>query len=265
MKLSIIIPTVNSEAVLGRALDSIVGQTFTDWEVLVMDGVSSDGTIRIAQSYNDSRIRIYSEPDKGIYDAMNKGIEKAQGEWLYFLGSDDWLLKPDTLRSVFSMDTNDYDVVYGDVESVQLAPEHSGEWTLSTIEYNRCHQGIFYRKKIFKKLGHYNLDYPLWADYDLNLKWFFSKRVKSKYLPIAVAHYSEGGLSCDQCDIAFSKDLSYLKLTRGRYRFSYRDKTNLINDTLHSGEKRFLIRVFLRIWKLKLKTIIFCKDRFFSR
>lgn len=265
IRISIIIPTFNSAKVLRRAVDSIVNQTFTDWEVLIMDGVSTDDTLKIAQSYNDSRIRIYSEPDKGIYDAMNKGIKKAKGEWLYFLGSDDWLITPETLRSVFSMDIDSYDVVYGDVESVQLVPEHSGEWSLSTIEYNRCHQCIFYRKQVFRKLGLYNLDYPVLADFDLNLKWFFSKRIKNKYIPITVAHYSEGGFSYDQSDIAFNKNLSYLELIRGRHRFSHRDKINLINDTLHSGEKGFFIRVFLQIWKLKLKTIIFTKDKLFHK
>ena len=148
-QISIIVPVYNVEDYLRQCLDSIVAQTFTDWEVLLMDGASTDNTLKIAQSYNDNRIHIYSEPDKGIYDAMNKGIKKAKGEWLYFLGSDDWLLTPETLSSVFSMDINSYDIVYGDVESVQLVPEHSGEWSLSTIDYNRCHQCIFYKKKVF--------------------------------------------------------------------------------------------------------------------
>ena len=89
MKLSIIIPTFNSANTLRRALDSIIGQTLNDLEVLIMDGVSTDQTLDIAKTYNDNRIRIFSEPDNGVYDAMNKGIDKASGEWLYFLGSDD--------------------------------------------------------------------------------------------------------------------------------------------------------------------------------
>lgn len=102
MKLSIIIPTYNSASVLPRALDSIICQTFTNWEVLIMDGISTDDTLKMAQSYNDSRIRIYSEPDNGIYDAMNKGINKANGEWLYFLGSDDCLFSKDVLSNIFN-------------------------------------------------------------------------------------------------------------------------------------------------------------------
>lgn len=239
MKLSIIIPTFNSASVLPKALDSIVCQTFSDWEVLIMDGVSTDDTLKIAQSYNDSRIRIYSEPDKGIYDAMNKGIIAAKGEWLYFLGSDDWLLTPDTLSTMFSMDIDGYDVVYGDVESVQLAPEHSGEWSLSTIDYNRCHQGIFYRKSVFNKLGLYKLEFPIWADYDLNLKWFFNSKIKKKHIPIFIAHYSQGGFSSTQCDTALQNVLPLLKLVRGYRMYSPAERKKLIKEFLKIKRNSF--------------------------
>ncbi|MBP5724119.1 MAG: glycosyltransferase [Bacteroidales bacterium] len=101
MKLSIIIPTYNSSKIIGRALDSIVNQTMQDFEVLVMDGASTDNTGEIVASYNDERIKFYSEPDKGIYDAMTKGITKAQGESLYFISIDDWLINNNEFRSLF--------------------------------------------------------------------------------------------------------------------------------------------------------------------
>lgn len=233
-KLSIIIPTFNSSAVLGRALDSIVNQTFTDWEVLVMDGVSTDDTVKIAQSYNDPRIRIYSEPDKGIYDAMNKGIRKANGEWLYFLGSDDWLLTSDTLQSVFSMEINDCDVVYGDVEAPQLAPQNSGEWSLDTIDYNRCHQGIFYKKTIFARLGNYNLKFRVWADYYLNLKWFFNSHIKKKHIQTIIAHYSQGGFSSSLSDTKMLKKLPWIKLIWGYKMFSCEEKKKFIKEIIIS-------------------------------
>ena len=238
MKLSIIIPTYNSASVLPKALDSIVCQTFTDWEVLIMDGVSTDDTLKIAQSYNDSRIRTYSEPDNGIYDAMNKGIKKAQGEWLYFLGSDDWLLVPDILQSIFYRDITDYDVVYGDVESEHLGPENSGEWTMANIDSNRCHQGIFYKKDVFKRLGYYNLEYPIWADYDLNLKWFFSKKIRKTYLPITIAHYSAGGFSTDNLDYQLLKYAPYLKLTRGWSFYSRKERRELIKLALKRKSRK---------------------------
>ena len=119
-KVSIIIPTCNSAKTLSRCLDSVISQSFTDWEVLMKDGVSNDDTIIIASSYQDSRIRIYSEPDKGIYDAMNKGIDKAQGEWLYFLGSDDWLLNNCVLEEIFF--TSKYSVSHLAVINTILFP-----------------------------------------------------------------------------------------------------------------------------------------------
>lgn len=259
MKLSIIIPTYNSASVLPKALDSIVNQTFTDWEVLVIDGVSTDDTLKVAQSYNDSRIRIYSEPDKGIYDAMNKGIKKAHGEWLYFLGSDDWLLNENVLEIVLGYLINKYDVVYGDVEACQLDPLHLGEWDLKSIDYNRCHQGIFYRKSVFHKLGLYNLKFPIWADYDLNLKWFFSKKMSNLYIPIVIAHYSDGGFSSGHEDEAFINKASLTKLKLGRHHYGRRDKILLINDALEKSPNLFT-QVRLGIWKTYLVMFLKVKE-----
>ena len=252
MKLSIIIPTYNSATVLPKALDSIVGQTFGDWEVLIMDGVSTDDTLKVAQSYNDSRIRINSEPDKGIYDAMNKGIGKARGEWLYFLGSDDWLLNDNVLHDVFAQDADSYDVVYGEVEAPHLASNHSGEWTLQTIDRNRCHQAILYRRQVIRRLGGYNTKYKIWADYDLNLKWFFDRKVKKKHIPTIIAHYAEGGYS-SVCDAEMLKDLSWILLVRGRRMFSGKEKKELIHEALLT-ETSPLKRRVLKLWRLALTT-----------
>ena len=252
MKLSIIIPTYNSVSVLPKALDSIVGQTFGDWEVLIMDGVSTDDTLKVAQSYNDSRIRINSEPDKGIYDAMNKGIGKARGEWLYFLGSDDWLLNDNVLHDVFAQDADSYDVVYGEVDAPHLASNHSGEWTLQTIDRNRCHQAIFYRRSVVRRLGGYNTKYKIWADYDLNLKWFFDRKVKKKHIPTIIAHYAEGGYS-SVCDAEMLKDLSWILLVRGRRMFSGKEKKELVHEALLT-ETSPLKRRVLKLWQLALTT-----------
>ncbi|MDR2410857.1 MAG: glycosyltransferase, partial [Bacteroidales bacterium] len=84
--LSIIIPTYNSSKTINRCLDSILCQSYSNYEILVMDGLSSDNTLELVKAYNDRRIQIYSGKDNGIYDAMNKGIALAKGEWLYFSG-----------------------------------------------------------------------------------------------------------------------------------------------------------------------------------
>ena len=259
MILSIIIPTFNSGAVLGRALDSIVTQTFTDWQVLIMDGVSTDDTLKVAQSYNDSRICIYSEPDKGIYDAMNKGIKKAQGEWLYFLGSDDWLLNEKVLETVFAYSIDNYEIIYGEVEAVQLYALHHGEWDMANIDYNRCHQGIFYRKSVFRRIGLYNTEFQRWADYDLNLKWFFSNKIHNLYIPITIAHYSDGGFSSGQEDNYFLSKSSLIKLKLGHRRYGRRQKIMLINDALEKNPNLFT-RAWLIFWKTYLILVLKAKE-----
>ena len=219
MKLSIIIPTFNSSKVLGRALDSIVNQTFTDWEVLVMDGASNDNTADVAKSYGDRRIKFFSEPDKGIYDAMNKGIKKSQGEWLYFLGSDDWLYDNDVLAYFFrDNDFSGYDVVYGEVDAPQLSNFNKGEWSYDSLKYNRCHQAIFYKKNLFAKLGYYNLKYKLLADLDFNIKWFLNSKIINLHVQRLVSCYSDGGASTLVADEEFKRDFYRLVCIRGRKR-----------------------------------------------
>ena len=239
MKLSIIIPTYNSASVLPKALNSIVCQTFTDWEVLIMDGVSTDDTLKVAQSYNDPRIRIYSEHDTGIYDAMNKGIEKAFGEWLYFLGSDDWIFSSEVLFDVFNSNLNDIDIIYGDVNALQLDKRHFGEWSIDTLQYNRCHQAIFYRKNVFNKTGLYNLKYPVLADYALNLQWFLRKDIKKLYLPICIATYSSGGYSEDNYDDALYADYEKILFRYGFWRFEINKKINIVYAIYNQNKKTF--------------------------
>ena len=255
MKLSIIIPTFNSGAVINRALDSIVSQTFSDWEVLIMDGVSTDNTIEVAQSYNDPRIRIYSESDKGIYDAMNKGIKKAQGEWVYFLGSDDWLLNNGVLEQVLSSDIDNLDVVYGEVRSPVLTEDNRGGWTKKNVSANRCHQAIFYKNYIFNKLGLYNLRYPYAADFEFNLRWLFNKKIKNTYLPIEIAFFSPEGVSSNNSDENFWKDFYLIVLRKGYWQLKTSEKIYYVKNAILQKQKyykRIILIIFLQLLKWKL-------------
>src|SRR5215218_2671624 len=106
--LSIIIPTYNAGNNLARALESVLQQTFSSFEVLIMDGLSTDNTSAIVESFHDERIQLFREGDRGIYDAMNKGIAKARGAWLYFLGSDDELYTSTVLEEIFPQNLTYY-------------------------------------------------------------------------------------------------------------------------------------------------------------
>ncbi|MBO7490599.1 MAG: glycosyltransferase [Bacteroidales bacterium] len=226
---SIIIPTFNSSKYIKRCLDSIVGQSLVQWEALIMDGGSKDDTTIIAKSYNDQRISVYSEPDNGVYDAMNKGIDKATGNWLYFLGSDDYLLNNDILSQIIYHIPEKCDVFYGDVEAPQLDPRHKGVWHFEDIEFNRCHQAILYNRHLFSKLGYYNLKYIVYADHDMNLKWFLNKNIYSFYYPVTIAHYSDGGLSIQKKDNKFIDDFPILVLRYGWTSLNRYDKKKYIN------------------------------------
>lgn len=214
VKLSVVIPTLNSASTLGRSIESLLSQSFTDWELLVMDGGSTDDTVVVANGYHDDRIKVHSSPDKGIYDAMNKGIGKSVGEWLYFLGSDDYLYDSSSLERILS-DTEGCDMVYGDVEASQLPDEFHGAWRYDHLEYNRCHQCIFYRRSVFDRIGSYPLKYRICADYYMNLRVFLDKRMHLKYCPVTVAHYTQGGASETTNDMPFYVDRDRLIVRYG--------------------------------------------------
>jgi glycosyltransferase involved in cell wall biosynthesis len=229
---SIIIPTYNSQNVVNRALDSLVSQSFKNFEVLVIDGLSKDNTVEVVRNYNDPRIKIRSEKDHGIYDAMNKGIKMAEGEWLYFLGSDDQLYSVDTLAQVAEK-TEGVDVVYGNVYSTRFGGLYDGEFDDNKIkDKNICHQAIFLNRKVFQEVGVFEQKYKGYGDWDHNMKWFLSPVIRKKYIDIIVAHYADGGFSSTQFDAAFynMKDWKYFNLLKRK--LSFMDKLRIAKREL---------------------------------
>jgi glycosyltransferase involved in cell wall biosynthesis len=210
---SIIIPTYNSALTLSISLDSVLHQNFSNYEVLVMDGASKDETVQIGKKYNDPRINVFSEPDNGIYDAMNKGIANAKGEWIYFLGSDDRLLNNNVLQDLHrSIQKTRCKVVYG---SAKISGEagwakdgaiYDGEFSLEKLlRTNICHQAMLYHRSIFQKLGNYDLQYRVCADYDFNLRCFANYAFA--YVPITLSLFNAGGASTTIHDEPFARDM----------------------------------------------------------
>lgn len=199
-KLSIIIPTFNSASTVAETLDSILSQTFTDWEVLVMDGMSKDETAAIVMPYaqREERIQLYTEKDNGVYDAMNKGIVASKGTYLYFLGSDDVFLNEDTLTALFAQVSPDVDLFYGNVQFKGSGRIYSGESSIEKLIYQQisiCHQSIFYARSVFDRLGYYDLKYHIHADYDFNIRCFRDDSLKIHFVDQIVAIFNEQGLS----------------------------------------------------------------------
>jgi|SRR6185437_12862290 len=216
-KLSIIVPTLNSGATIDNCLRSIACQTFADYEVIVQDGGSSDDTLDRICSFRSANegahVTVFREKDDGPYDAMNKGMRRARGEWLYFLGSDDEIYNPHVLtRVIAGPEIEKHDVIYGSVKVVgetawaKNNPVYGGAFDLEKLlTRNICHQAIFYRRRFLKKIGKYNTDYFLLADWDLNMRCW--SRTEFKYIDIIVAKFRAGGLSGTGDDERFMNDL----------------------------------------------------------
>ena len=190
---SIIVPSYNAAKTIVSAIESIRQQTFQDFEILVIDGASADGTVALVQTAGDGKIKIVSEKDAGIYDAMNKGIQMAKGEWLYFIGSDDELFSNTILNDVHHyISANKCDIVYGNALFKKEGNIYDGEFDLYKLlnDRNICHQAIFYKAEIFKLIGAYNLKYNLLADYDFNVRCFKHPDFVIKYFAITIVIYN---------------------------------------------------------------------------
>jgi len=195
---SIVIPTFNAGATLENALDSICSQSYQDFEVLVMDGGSTDNTVSIARTYNKDKVKIISQEDHGLYDAMNKGIALASGSWLFFLGSDDALYDNRVLEDVAAviLRPESPDVVYGNVHSSLLGDDYDGPFDREKLlKRNICHQAIFYHRHVFERIGFYNTKYSYVADYDLNVRCFYDSTLRIVHMPRRIALYHSEGMS----------------------------------------------------------------------
>jgi glycosyltransferase involved in cell wall biosynthesis len=199
---SIIIPTYNTGSCLSRVIESVLGQTHTDFEIVIADGGSKDDTIAVAKSYSDSRIKLYSEPDKGVYDAMNKGMNWATGEWMYFIGSDDYFYNDNVLQAMAQkLRKTKNHVLYGDVlvqGNTGWAADgqvYDGRFSFQKLlKSNICHQSMFYRRSfILKHRLQYELRYPISADWDFNIACRL--RTDFSYTDTIIAVFKAGGIS----------------------------------------------------------------------
>ncbi|HEA28860.1 MAG TPA: glycosyltransferase [Leeuwenhoekiella sp.] len=204
MKVSIITATYNSASSIKTAIDSVLSQTYKDIEHLIIDGASSDDTVALVEAYNDPRIQVISAPDKGIYDALNKGVVAATGEIIGFVHSDDLLAAPTVLEEVVTQIKNGADGVYGDLLYVEK------ENTNKVVRYWKsrpfykkllsrgwmpAHPTLYLKKEVYKKHGHFSLDYHIAADYDLMLRIFSDENLEFTYFPSVITKMRVGGAS----------------------------------------------------------------------
>ncbi len=253
--LSIIIPTFNSVSTIRETIESIINQTYKNVEILVLDNISKDATCNIVNEYVNKypQIKLNSEKDKGVYDAMNKGINLSKGEFLYFMGSDDVFYSNTTLELIFSKENLNYDFIYGNVIFKKSKKIHSGKSNLSKLVDNQmgiCHQAIFYKKRVFEIIGNYNLKYFIHADYDFNIRCFQNTQIKIKYVDMIVAIFNESGISGTHSNKDnFHTDLTYTYVTKNYNIVDlYYENKNLRKD-LKNIKKSKEFRIGLKLIK----------------
>ena len=200
-KISIGIVVYNGVEHISRALESIVGQPYKNLELIVVDGGSKDGTQNVLSEYAEHISVLVSEPDKGIYDAMNKVCSLATGDWLIFIGCDDVLL--DTLDNIIGLMVDFDSIYYGDVVFRFSGKIYGGRFSkYRLMQQNICHQALFYPRSVYKKYS-YSLDYKWLADHVYNLK-LMGNAVPFVYIGVVVSIFNEKGRS-SQGDADFSK------------------------------------------------------------
>ncbi|TRX70549.1 glycosyltransferase family 2 protein [Carboxylicivirga sp. M1479] len=212
IKLSVITVNLNNVNGLRKTLDSVARQTFANYEHLIIDGGSSDGSIDVIKKYKkrfngiENGLYWVSETDKGIFNAMNKGIRKAKGEYCLFLNSGDWLLKKDAIFKMFE-NSNGEDIVYADILT-----DKNERWTypnsLSFFYFiNNCigHPATFHKRDLFEKNGLYNENLKITSDYNFFITAIVKNNATYRHVSLFFSCFDTGGISLNNVSLKESE------------------------------------------------------------
>lgn len=260
MNLSIITINYNNLSGLRKTVESVFAQTYDDFEYIIVDGASTDGSQEYLEEVRQQRepllknLQIISEPDTGIYNAMNKGIRMASGEYLQFLNSGDYLLEPTTLEDVFARQST-ADVVYGN----RIDVYDTGETEARRVPHQITafflrnsmisHQASFIRRTLFEKVGMYREDLKYASDWEFFLKAFVQHNATSEYMDKYVVYFDRGGISSNPANreemlaerkSVFSETLPYL-VTDFEQMETYIQKLRLYDHRANELGKKILL------------------------
>ncbi len=212
--ISVITPTFNAAKTLEKCILSVARQNYPAIEHIIMDGNSTDETVALIRKLQKqfSHIRLFSEKDSGVYDAINHGMEQSKGEWLYFLGADDLLYNDTVLNDlaregVFATERVIYGNVYveGQTSWANDQAVYDGPFTLEKLlRKNICHQALFYPRSVIQTVGYFNTKYSTTADWDYNLRCF--TRYEFFFVDRIIAFFHAGGISTDKTDDSITGD-----------------------------------------------------------
>lgn len=208
MKISIITATFNSGKTVRDTIESVLHQTYQEYEYIIKDGGSKDDTLEICREYEPKfggRMKIISAPDKGIYDAMNKGIEAATGNFVGLLNSDDFYTSNDVLQSIAdALKDNDIDAVYGDIHFVKDNDLTKCVRYYSSALFKRrwmrlgfmpAHPSFYCKKACYEKFGYFDTSFKVAADFENLLRLIYKGKIKTKYIKKDFVTMRTGGAS----------------------------------------------------------------------
>jgi glycosyltransferase involved in cell wall biosynthesis len=198
--ISIITINRNNADGLDQTIQSVVGQSFKNIEYIVIDGASTDDSVNIIEKFNSNIKYWVSEKDSGIYDAMNKGIAKATGEYVLFLNSGDYLCNGKTIEAVFSkepkVDLIACDMIFeknNKIKDLQKQPDQLSFFYM--MRTSLWHPATFIKRKLFNDFGLYNVNYKIAADYDFFLRVTMVEQVTYSHIPVTLSVYNTEGIS----------------------------------------------------------------------
>jgi len=208
MKVSIITVCYNRKATIAQSIQSVLDQDYPDIEYIIIDGNSSDGTQAIIESYSDKITRYISEPDKGMYDAINKGLRLASGDIIGLMHSDDVFYDSSVVSKIVGtfLASTTADAVYGD--GIYVTNDENEKIVRNRIggqyDYNKLKSGwlplhptVYIRKSVIEKYGDYNLDFKIASDTEFLLRYLFKHKINIVYLKEYFVKMRMGGLSTD--------------------------------------------------------------------
>jgi len=205
MKVSIITVVWNNKDTIKDAIDSVLSQTYQDIEYIIVDGASSDGTVKIIESYGDKIAKFISEPDKGLYDAMNKGIKLATGDIVGILNSDDFYIDSEVIEKVVKeFESTQVDSVYADL--VYVKPDNldkvvryydSSHFNPDKFSYGwmPAHPTFFVKRWVYEKYGLFKTDYKIAADFEILARFLYTNHISYSYLNKVLIKMRVGGVS----------------------------------------------------------------------
>lgn len=244
MKFSIITVCYNSERTISKTLESVLNQTYNDYEYIIIDGMSKDNTLEIIKKYEkkfEGKMRFISEKDNGIYDAMNKGISYAKGELIGMINSDDWY-EPNALEIMAeNYSRKKYEILYGMQREWQDEKEVVC-WLKNHIFLEKhmiTHPTCFVTKSIYEDFGMYDLQYKSSADYDFMLRMYKKDEVTFKPVYQVISNFALGGMS--------GRNIGRIETARIKYKYNIislyeRNKIILVNYI-----KIFLKKIIKRV------------------